>query len=295
MGKTGKKIQRIDFSASDWLGGTIALSLAERGLYITICALIYVAGGPIGKEDLRKATPSGRPETFNRLLLRLVDAGKITLRDGIIGQIRCEREIDRARLRIDKLSPGISTRPTGCQPKRQIGLKAVTNESDSSPHVLNETKPLVDPLRARTLPGETKGKKEELKTSEGSSRRSAPARECAQVPPPTEADKAAVAEMVKRVTETSVGNVAKGIRDPAIYAAAIADRKFGNVLATVNSYASTKLEGNARLEAWEAVAIAQIAGSWAAMPRDAKALLRRLQKLADAAEHSARQVAEAAD
>lgn len=275
VGKAGKKIQRIDFSASDWLGGTAALSFAERGLYITICALIYVAGGPITKADLRKANP-GRTDTFNALLLRLVDAGKISLRDGIIDQVRCERELARARHRIDKLSPGISTEPGSAGQNDGSDSFPAGFESDSSPHVSNKINEVRDPLRARNLPGVTKEKEDFIKP-EDSAGRSAPAREGAQddVRPPTEQEKAEIAELVEQTRSALAGEAPKAIRDPVAYRAAVAENKFRGAYTSVNR-AAARLDGTEREEAWRVAAAAEIAGSWAAMmPADRK-LLRQL-------------------
>jgi uncharacterized protein YdaU (DUF1376 family) len=128
------KIRRFDFYPGDWLGGTVALSLAQRGLYITACAMIYEAGGPISKTDLRRAAGC-RSDTLNRHLSKLIEMGKLQLRDdGMIDQLRCEREILRATCRIAA--------------KTTIARQSVQNTDRLSSSELNETN-AVTPSYAR--------------------------------------------------------------------------------------------------------------------------------------------------
>lgn len=97
------KICHVDFFADDWLSGTSELSLAERGLYITACALIYSRGEPVEREHLhRVCAVHGR--TFNTLLDRLLALGKLVEEGGKIGQKRAEKELKKARNRLEKWS-----------------------------------------------------------------------------------------------------------------------------------------------------------------------------------------------
>lgn len=89
------KARRVDFSPDEWLGGTVPLTLAERGLYITACALIYSAGEPIPIDHL-KAACRDHGHTFNAALRRLFALGKLTLEGLLITNERCTRELQNA-------------------------------------------------------------------------------------------------------------------------------------------------------------------------------------------------------
>ena len=88
-------IRRVDFYPDDWLSGTSQLTVFERGVYWTACALIYNQGGPIERAHLRLVCGGhGRP--FNKGLSRLLALGKLIADGDMIDQARCERELLRA-------------------------------------------------------------------------------------------------------------------------------------------------------------------------------------------------------
>lgn len=94
-------IKHVDFYAGDWISGTASLTLEERGLYITACALIYDNGGPVDRDRLKRACGvHGR--TFSAILGRLLDLGKLFEIGGKIGQKRAENELKKARNRLEK-------------------------------------------------------------------------------------------------------------------------------------------------------------------------------------------------
>lgn len=101
------KIRRVDFSADEWLVGTNPLTNAERGLYITACAMIYSHAGPILRVDL-KAQCRDHGKSFNCQLDRLLALGKltveITLNGAEISSKRCLNELEMASKRIQKAS-----------------------------------------------------------------------------------------------------------------------------------------------------------------------------------------------
>jgi uncharacterized protein YdaU (DUF1376 family) len=95
------KIRRIDFSADEWIAGTVGLDNAERGLYITACALIYSHGGPIPIEHL-KAACRDHGHAFKRQLDQLLSTDKLSLNDGQIDNKRCAKELQKAVTRAAK-------------------------------------------------------------------------------------------------------------------------------------------------------------------------------------------------
>jgi uncharacterized protein YdaU (DUF1376 family) len=227
----GIKVQRVDFSASDWLGGTSTLSLQECGLYIKICALIYVAGGPVTKADVRKIV-SCRYQTLSSLLLRLVEKGKITFEAGLIDQKRCERELARARRRIERSS------------------ESATTVAEMEPDVFSDNKEVVE-SHARAKGNQRE--REDSKNLKGDLGRCAPAR--------VRAHEGSVDEMVAQVTATLCGHVPKaGIRDPVAYRAAVKENKYRHLMRQVNNWVGCHLDGAARLAGWELMAIATAEG-----------------------------------
>lgn len=91
----------IKFYASDWLAGTSGLTAAERGVYITILALIYENGGAIRLDRSRLARRCGVPAgSFKRILEGLIAEGKLVEVDGGLTNRRAETELgERENLR----------------------------------------------------------------------------------------------------------------------------------------------------------------------------------------------------
>jgi len=97
------KVRRIDFYPDEWLAGTAELRGLDRGIYITICALIYSRGERIHEELLRRHCQE-HGNALNAALMRLEKAGKI-VRNGLeIGQKRSENELETVQKRLEKLS-----------------------------------------------------------------------------------------------------------------------------------------------------------------------------------------------
>lgn len=103
------KIRRIDFYPSDWLEGTIELSSFDRGVYITICSLIYARGGPITEELITRSSIE-HGNAILASLSRLEKARKI-VRNGLeISQKRCGNELERCQKRSGNASENASKR-----------------------------------------------------------------------------------------------------------------------------------------------------------------------------------------
>jgi uncharacterized protein YdaU (DUF1376 family) len=99
-GLTVQKIRYFDFYADEWIAGTVGMSLADEGLYIRACALIYSHGGPIALEHLKKSCREDHGHTVNASLRRLIEAGKLSSNGGQIDSKRCANEIQKACKRI---------------------------------------------------------------------------------------------------------------------------------------------------------------------------------------------------
>lgn len=119
------EIKHIDFYAGDWISGNTSLTLEERGLFITACALIYANGGPVERERLHRACGvHGR--TFNAILGRLLALGKLYEEDGKIGQKRAENELKKARKRLEKWAKNLDNtiKPNGYDDRAESNARA---------------------------------------------------------------------------------------------------------------------------------------------------------------------------
>jgi len=138
------KIRRIDFSPDEWLAGTIEISDADRGIYITICALIWSRGGRITEELVRRHSCS-HGNAIAASISRLEKAGKI-VRNGLeIGQKRAENELETAQKRLEKASEngtkgnkirwnGVTTRSQGNIANHQPSTINHHNKKEDSPN-----------------------------------------------------------------------------------------------------------------------------------------------------------------
>jgi uncharacterized protein YdaU (DUF1376 family) len=99
------------FFPSDWISGVSTLSAAERGVYVTILAMIYDHGGPIRRDDARLARCCGLPTPgLMRALDALVLMEKLTLENGLISNFRAEIELHERESRKVEASENASSR-----------------------------------------------------------------------------------------------------------------------------------------------------------------------------------------
>lgn len=87
----------IPFYFSNWLGGTAMLSASERGIYITLIAMMYETEQPISMDRRRLARLCGAPvKQLNEAIETLLNMpNKLVMRDGGLWQERVSREIDK--------------------------------------------------------------------------------------------------------------------------------------------------------------------------------------------------------
>jgi uncharacterized protein YdaU (DUF1376 family) len=82
------------FFPNDWLSGVAGLSAAERGVYVTLLALMYDASGPIFRDDGRLARRCGLPKAgFKRALDSLIADGKVSNDCGFLFNERAKNEL----------------------------------------------------------------------------------------------------------------------------------------------------------------------------------------------------------
>jgi uncharacterized protein YdaU (DUF1376 family) len=254
MGGLTVKIRYFDFYADEWIAGTVGLSLADEGLYIRACALIYSHGGPIPIEHLKKACREDHGHTVNASLRRLVEAGKLSSNGGQIDSKRCSNEIQKACKRIANGRQNASKRwknndltnatpssrsngPFNYQPERK---------KDLAPKELN---PVFLSSREATspLPSQGDGAAASRSTKVESA---APA----EPDPPTKAEGAAA---FKRCIDAINGKL--GVLDSGAGVPPPPDPRlveFRERLSRLNTLAGTKLRGELRMQAWEVLTAA---------------------------------------
>lgn len=103
------KLRYFPFYADEWLAGTIGMGLTDRGVYITICALIYSHGGPV-RQDLVRQHAGVHGNALKASLMRLAEAGKISFSDGFLTQKRCANELEKAQKRSTNGSENVAKR-----------------------------------------------------------------------------------------------------------------------------------------------------------------------------------------
>src|SRR5579859_7929873 len=98
------KARRFDLYPDEFIVGTLDLTLEERGLYMTICCLLYSRGKPIERCHADLAKKCGcSARLVATVLQRLLDKRKRYLTpDGQISNERCEQEIAKAAKRIER-------------------------------------------------------------------------------------------------------------------------------------------------------------------------------------------------
>jgi len=90
---------------SDFITGTLGMSLEEKGAYSILLDLIYDRGRPIPDDARYLAGVCGcSVRKWNTIRERLIETGKITCRDGVISNSRAEKEIENAAKLARKLA-----------------------------------------------------------------------------------------------------------------------------------------------------------------------------------------------
>src|SRR6185437_5491447 len=88
---------------SDFIGGTIGLSLEEKGAYSICLDLIYDHGRPIPDDARWLAGVCGcSTRKWNAIRERLLETGKLLLREAALTNVRAEKELENSA-KISKL------------------------------------------------------------------------------------------------------------------------------------------------------------------------------------------------
>jgi uncharacterized protein YdaU (DUF1376 family) len=99
------------FFPSDWMAGVSGLSAGERGVYISLIALMYDQNGPVPRDDARLARQCGLPKVgFIRAVAALIAVGKLIEKDGLLFNERAKNELSERENRKLTASRAINSR-----------------------------------------------------------------------------------------------------------------------------------------------------------------------------------------
>jgi uncharacterized protein YdaU (DUF1376 family) len=127
------KVHEVGWTADDFLSGTIELDDAECGVYIRLISLVYSRNRPVTR-DLLKQTCKSHGNAFNRIVAKLIEAGKI-IEDGREMTVkRCEKELKKARKHLRNLRQFSDEVNENNEVVAPVGaaLARVVTDSDSS-------------------------------------------------------------------------------------------------------------------------------------------------------------------
>ena len=120
----------------NFIGGTVGLSLEEKGAYSLILDLMYVRGGPIPDEPRYIAGVCNcSVRKWTAIRQRLIDAGKIVVADGFLVNARAQNEMAKADEVAEKLAEngakgGVKSGETRRASKKSKGLAEANANHD---------------------------------------------------------------------------------------------------------------------------------------------------------------------
>lgn len=98
MSRSG--VARVDFYFEDWLTGTFEMPAEARGVFITICALIWKTGDRLKDDDRTLARWNAmKVRRWCSVKDELIAAGKIRVENGFIRQERAAAELQSSQKR----------------------------------------------------------------------------------------------------------------------------------------------------------------------------------------------------
>jgi len=109
------------FFTADWIVGVTSLSAAERGVYVSLLALMYDRNGPLVRDDGRLSRQCGLPKAgFVRALDGLIATGKILFEEGCLFNLRARAELaERNERKSQAQNGGLAKWASGSPDKRK--------------------------------------------------------------------------------------------------------------------------------------------------------------------------------
>ena len=126
------------FFPSDWLGGTSGLSAAEKGVYVTLIALMYDLGGAIPRDDARLARQCGLPKAgLSKIIDTLLSLGKIEDEGQCLTNSRVKNELTERENRIGTARDGANVTNQKKLEKSRIEIRS-SDRNSVRPELAND-------------------------------------------------------------------------------------------------------------------------------------------------------------
>jgi uncharacterized protein YdaU (DUF1376 family) len=110
----------VAFYPDDWLAGTRGMTAAQTGVYITLTAMMYSRGAPLGMDSAHLARLCGIPAgSFKKVVAALISDGKIIEAEGGLWSRRVDRELAKTSDRSAKASASAKARWTSGERENQ--------------------------------------------------------------------------------------------------------------------------------------------------------------------------------
>jgi len=140
-------IVHIPFYPSDWLAGTLGLSDAEKGVYITLIARMYEMAGPIERDDDRLFRVCGckSKSSFVKSLGYLISEGKIIVTaDGLFNE-KAAKVIEQTTKKSSKAKAAAQSR----WDRKSNKNKGAGNANASPKHMPQQCQPEPEPYKKK--------------------------------------------------------------------------------------------------------------------------------------------------
>jgi uncharacterized protein YdaU (DUF1376 family) len=98
------------FYHGDWLAGTAALNVVERGVYVTLIALMYDRASPLPEGPLLARQCGATHKQFASALALLIEAGKILRVENGLWNHRVEEELSKSDFLSQKAAEAVAER-----------------------------------------------------------------------------------------------------------------------------------------------------------------------------------------
>ena len=132
-----RHIPYLNFYPADFMNGVRGLSATEVGVYMMLLCRIYEESGPVEMHPLRLATYCGmRQATFESVLMKLVELGKLHIVGNTITNTRAEAEISK---RADDLKNNSKAGKASAEKRQQKQSKPSTDVQQPFNHTDTDT------------------------------------------------------------------------------------------------------------------------------------------------------------
>ena len=160
---------RIDLYPVEWLVKTAHMTPEQRGVFITVCCLIYSDRGAIEPDYKRIANMSNCSVRFAKSIVQnLVDKKDLKINsDGKIDQERCERELKKKRTHLENSAEGGRKRAENMSKSNENNVVSLSDHVASQPTLTLPLSPNLESIKPIPVLTAAKGGSGSLEMDEG--------------------------------------------------------------------------------------------------------------------------------